>query len=386
MDEEISEEKHISHRHQYLLMLFEPMTLCGFEVRNRFVRSATHEWMAGADGTPTSGIGDMYEELARSEVGLIITGYAYVNPKGKSDHLQQGIYDDRFIEPYREIVSRVHKQGSRIVLQVVHGGRQTMISAENPYVLAPSAVTQKGTGITPEEMSEQEILETIEDFAQAVRRCKEVGFDGVQLHCAHGFLLSNFISPYTNRRKDRWGGSTLKRTQVILDIIRKAREIVGDYPIMVKLNVTDGFPEGSKKNSLDAPESIEIAKILAQHGICAIEVSGGIADAGDEMFRTRISSPEQEAYYRDYSKMIKEAVDIPVMLVGGIRSKAVMEMLLEDGYADMISLSRPFIAEPDLVVKLRTGQTDAVKCVSCNLCSDSSGIKCNYFKGRELKQ
>ncbi len=361
-------------------MLFEPMAICGFDVRNRFVRSATHEWMAQADGTPTSRIGDMYEELSRNEVGIIITGYAYVNPKGKSDRFQQGIYDDRFIEAYREIVSRVHAHGSRIVLQVVHGGRQTMISTDNPYALAPSAITLKGTGTTPEEMSDQEILETIEDFAQAVRRCKEAGFDAVQLHCAHGFLLSNFISPYTNRRKDRWGGTTIKRTQVILDIIKRSREMVGDYPIMVKLNVTDGFPKGSKKNSLDAPESIEIAKILADNGVCAIEVSGGIADAGDEMFRTKISSPEEEAYYRDYSRMIKEAVDVPVILVGGIRSKGVMEMLLKEGYADMISLSRPFISEPDLIIKLRTGQADAVKCVSCNQCSDHSGIKCNYFK------
>jgi 2,4-dienoyl-CoA reductase-like NADH-dependent reductase (Old Yellow Enzyme family) len=335
--------------------------------------------MAQADGTPTSRIGDMYEELARNGTGLIITGYAYVNPKGKSDHFQQGIYDDRFIGPYRDIVSRVHAQGGRIVLQVVHGGRQTMICTENPYALAPSAVTVKGTGITPEEMNEHDILETIEDFAQAVRRAKEAGFDAVQLHCAHGFLLSNFISPYTNRRKDRWGGSTAKRTQVILDIINRARELVGNYPIMVKLNVTDGFPKGSKSNSLDAPESVEIAKILAEGGVCAIEVSGGIVDAGDEMFRTKISSPEEEAYYREYSRMLKEAVDIPVILVGGIRSRAVMEMLLEQGYADMVSLSRPFIAEPDLVVKLRTGQTEKTKCVSCNLCSDNSGIRCKHF-------
>lgn len=374
-----SEEKDINHRFQYLIMLFEPMNLCGFGTRNRFVRSATHEWMAEADGTPTSRIGDMYEELARNETGIIITGYAYVNPKGKSDHLQQGIYDDRFIGPYRDIVSRVHAQGGRIVLQVVHGGRQTMIGTENPYALAPSAVTVKGTGVTPEEMSEHDILETIEDFAQAVRRAKEAGFDAVQLHCAHGFLLSNFISPYTNRRKDRWGGSTAKRTQVILDIIRRAKELAGNYPIMVKLNVTDGFPKGSTRNSLDAPESVEIAKILAEGGVCAIEVSGGITDAGDEMFRTKISSPEEEAYYREYSRMLKEAVDIPVILVGGIRSRAVMEMLLEQGYADMVSLSRPFIAEPDLVVKLRTGQTEKTKCVSCNLCSDSSGIRCKHF-------
>ncbi|KXS42300.1 MAG: NADH:flavin oxidoreductase [Methanolobus sp. T82-4] len=362
-------------------MLFEPISMCGMEVPNRFVRSATHEWMAEPDGTPTDRIGDMYEELARNETGIIITGYAYVNPMGKSDHRQQGIYDDSFVEDYKKIVSRVHKYDSKIVLQVVHGGRQTLITPEIPYSLAPSAVTEKTLGMTPEEMSEKEVQETIEDFANAVRRGKEAGFDAVQLHCAHGFLLSNFISPYTNRRKDRWGGSTEKRTQVIVDIIKRAREMVGDdYPIMVKLNMTDGF-SGSKKNTLDAPESIEIAKILADNGVCAIEVSGGISEAGDELFRTDIDSEEKEAYYKQYSKKIKEVVDVPVILVGGIRSKKVMEMLLDEGYADMVSLSRPFIVEPDLVVKIKKGEIDVVKCVSCNLCSDSSGIKCNYDFG-----
>lgn len=360
-------------------MLFEPINIAGIEVPNRFVRSATHEWMAQPDGTPTSRIGDIYEELARNEVGLIITGYAYVNPKGKSDHLQQGIYNDSFINPYREIISRVHEQGSKIVIQIVHGGRQTMITADNPYPLAPSAVIETIKGITPEEMTEKEVLETIDDFAQAVRRAKEAGFDGVQLHCAHGFLLSNFISPYTNRRKDRWGGSTEKRTQVILDIISRARELVGDgYPILVKLNVTDGFKPGSHRHTLDAPESIEIAKILAENGVCAIEVSGGITEAGADLFKTKIDSPEKEAYYRDYAKEIKDKVNVPVILVGGIRSKNVMEMLLKEGYADMISLCRPLICEPDLVTKMKKGDTEVAKCVSCNLCSDESGIKCNY--------
>ncbi len=360
-------------------MLFEPINIAGIKISNRFVRSATHEWMAQPDGTPTARIGDLYEELARNEVGLIITGYSYVNPKGKSDHQQQGIYEDRLIGPYKEIVARVHEHDSKIVLQIVHGGRQTMITADNPYMLAPSAVIETTKGMTPEEMTEKEVLETIEDFAQAVRRAKEAGFDGVQLHCAHGFLLSNFISPYTNRRKDRWGGSTEKRTQVILDIILRTRELIGhDYPILVKLNVTDGFKPGSHKHTLDAPESVEIAKILADNGVCAIEVSGGIAEAGDELFRTNIDSPEKEAYYRDYAKMIKERIDVPVILVGGIRSKQVMEMLLKEGYADMISLCRPLIAEPDLVSRLRKGETGTAKCVSCNLCSDENGVKCNY--------
>ncbi len=360
-------------------MLFEPIELGKLELSNRFVRSATHEWMAEPDGSPTERLGELYSELARNRVGLIITGYAYVNPQGKSDRLQQGIYDDRFIASYKELVFGVHRYKSKIVMQISHGGRQTMLTAQNPMLFAPSAVTVRTTGITPEEMTEDEVFATIDDFANAARRAKESGFDGVQLHCAHGFLLSSFISPYTNRRTDRWGGSTEKRVQIIVDIINRIREITDDrdFPIMVKMNATDGFPK-DKKNVLDAPECVDIAKILAASGVCAIEVSGGIVEASDELFRTKIKTHEEEAYYRDYSKMIKEAVDIPVILVGGLRSKVVMDKMLSEKYADMISLCRPLICEPELVENIYSGKTDIAKCVSCNLCSDESGIKCNY--------
>ena len=361
-------------------MIFEPITVCNLNIQNRFVRSATHEWLADDDGRPTSKIGDMYEELAKNEVGLIITGYSYVNPRGKSSDNQQGIYDDSFIEPYQDITSRVHKYKSKIVAQIVHGGRQAKPTPTDPIPIAPSPVTDTSSGITPIEMTEADILETIEDFANAARRAKEAGFDGVQLHCAHGFLLSSFISPYTNQRTDRWGGSIEKRTQIIVDIIKRIRQTTDDdFPIMVKLNATDGFDNKSEKVGLDMPECVEIAKILEQNGICAIEVSGGISEAGPVMSRPNINKPEKEAYFKQYSKAIKEAVNIPIILVGGVRSKTMMESLISDGYADMISMSRPLIREPDLIMKLKSGESEQVSCVSCNKCFDPSGVKCNYL-------
>lgn len=361
-------------------MIFEPITVCNLNTQNRFVRSATHEWLADDNGRPTSRIGDMYEELARNEVGIIITGYSYVNPRGRSSDNQQGIYDDSFIEPYQYITSRVHKYKSKIFIQIVHGGRQAKPTTKYPIPIAPSPVTDTSSGITPIKMTEADILETIEDFANAARRAKEAGFDGVQLHCAHGFLLSNFISPYTNKRTDRWGGSVKKRTQIIVDIIKRIRQTTGnDFPIMVKLNATDGFDKISGKVGLDAPECVEIAKILEQNGICAIEVSGGISEAGSIMSRSAINKPEKEAYFKQYSIAIKEAVNIPIILVGGVRSKTMMESLLSDGYADMISMSRPFIRESDLIMKLKSGESEQVSCVSCNKCFDPSGVKCNYL-------
>ncbi|AAM04841.1 TPA: NADH:flavin oxidoreductase [Methanosarcina acetivorans] len=362
-------------------MIFDPITVCNLELQNRFVRSATHEFMAEKDGTPTSRLGDLYEELAINEVGLIITGYSYVLPGGQSDNLQQAIYDDRFIEPYQKITERVHRYRSKIVIQIVHGGRQADISDEYPVPIAPSVVKNGHSSVVPREMTEQEILDMIEAFTRAAGRAKVAGFDGIQLHCAHGFLLSNFISPYTNRRTDRWGGSVENRARIVTEIIRRIKEDAGDdFPILVKMNATDGFLPGSSKAGLglDAPECVEIAKILERAGVCAIEVSGGIGEAGGVTIKTAINSPAKEAYFKNYSKMIKAAVNVPVILVGGIRSLSVMECLLENGCADLISMSRVFISEPDFIPKLRSGAVKKARCVSCNLCFDSEGIRCNF--------
>ncbi len=362
-------------------MIFDPITVCNMKLQNRFVRSATQEFMAEEDGTPTERLGDLYEELARNEVGLIITGYSYVLPGGESDPLQQGIYDDRFIEAYRKLTERVHRYKSKIVLQIVHGGRQATVSRDYPVPIAPSPVKKGDSSVLPREMTDAEILEMIEAFTRAAVRAKKAGFDGVQLHCAHGFLLSNFISPYTNRREDRWGASTENRARIITEIVRRIKEEVGeDFPILAKMNATDGFRSGSAKSGLglNAPESVDVAKLLEKAGVCAIEVSGGISEAGGVTIRTAINSPAKEAYFKNYSKMIKEAVGIPVILVGGIRSLSVMQCLVKNGCADLISMSRTFISESDLIPKLRSGEVEKARCVSCNLCFDPEGIRCNF--------
>lgn len=367
-------------------MIFDPISVCNLELPNRFVRSATHEFMAEKDGKPTSRLGDLYEELAKGEVGLIITGYSYVLPGGQSDIYQQGIYDDRFIEPYLQITERVHRYKSKIVLQIVHGGRQASTSETYPVPMAPSAVKDGHATVMPREMTEQEIMNMIKAFTKAAVRAKKAGFDGVQLHCAHGFLLSNFISPYTNVRTDRWGGSVENRARIVTEITRYIKAQAGaDFPVLVKMNATDGFRPGSQKAELGITisEAIKTAKFLEQAGVCAIEVSGGISEAGAVTIRTAITSPAKEAYFKEYSKEIKKAVNIPVMLVGGIRSLPVMEDLLKEGFADLISMSRAFICEPDLVLKLKSGEARKTKCQSCNLCFDLEGIKCNFEFNRK---
>ena len=362
-------------------MIFDPITICNMDLQNRFVRSATHESMAEKDGKPTSKLGNLYEELAKNNVGLIITGFSYVLPGGQSVIYQQGIYDDLFIEPYMKITEMVHRYRSKIVLQIVHGGRQAAIFEEYPVPMAPSEIEDELSRVVPREMTEQEILEVIEAFTKAAIRAKKAGFDGVQLHCAHGFLLSNFISSYTNRRADRWGGSVENRARIVTDIVKRIKELAGsDFPIFVKLNATDGFKPGSQNAELGITilQVVETAKLLEKAGVCSIEVSGGISEAGGATVRTAINSPAEEAYFREYSKAIKKAVNIPIMLVGGIRSLSVMKYLLEGGFADLVSMGRPFIREPDLILKLKSGEAKKAMCISCNLCFDPEGIRCNY--------
>ncbi|RQD81865.1 NADH:flavin oxidoreductase [Methanosalsum natronophilum] len=361
-------------------MLFESIKIGNLNISNRFVRSATHEWLAEEDGNPTSKIGDIYEELARNEVGLIVTGYSYISYEGKSAEKQQGIHSDYLINGYIPITKRIKNHyDSKLIIQLVHGGRQSLVTSSNPIPKAPSSVRDTSTNIKPQEMTEKDIYNTIDDFATAAKRAKKAGFDGVQLHCAHGFLLSSFLSAYTNRRNDQWGGSIKNRVRIIDLIVKKIRNLVGnDFPILVKLNATDGFDIEKIPESLDLPECVEIAKCLEDLGIAAIEISGGIFEAGDVMSQPNIDLKDKEAYFKKYSLAIKREVNIPIILVGGIRSIDIMQQVINNKYADMISMSRPFIVEPDLVKSLKNGITKKTICTSCNLCFDRTGIKCNY--------
>jgi 2,4-dienoyl-CoA reductase-like NADH-dependent reductase (Old Yellow Enzyme family) len=314
----------------------------------------------------------MYEALARGGVGLIITGYAYVREDGKSSSSQAAIYDDEFIPAYKRLTERLKPYPTRLVLQIAHGGRQSIPQACNDKPIAPSPVPYPLTKLTPREMTEDDIWEIINCFAQAARRAREAGFHGVQLHAAHGYLLSQFISPFTNKRKDRWGGSVESRAMMLLGVLKACRKEVGrDYPILVKLNSDDCMEGGLKVEG-----AVKTASMLDKAGIDGIEVSGGIGDSFPSACRPDIKSPNEEAYFATNAKKIKEAVSVHVICVGGIRSREVMESIISTGKADMVSMSRPFIREPDLVEKLRKGLSDKAACISCNQCWHPKGIRC----------
>ncbi len=345
-------------------VLFKPIDINGMTVPNRFVRSATNDRRAEISGSVNDPFIEVYEALAAGGVGLIVTGHAYVTWNGKASPTMLGVHEDELITGLKSMVDAVHKYDSKIVIQINHAGRQTTSATIGEAPVAPSAVYNPLTEETPKALTEQEIEELIEAYGIAARRAISAGFDGIQIHCAHGYLGSQFISPYTNKRLDQWGGTLENRMRFLLEIYHRIRKETGNgYPVLVKLNSED-FLEGG----LTLDDSAEIAKTLSEEGIDAIEISGGMAESGKLIIRTDISEKADEAYFLSNAKKFREVVDVPLIIVGGLRSLDLMENLVEDGETDMVSLCRPFIREPDLVNRWKQGERRKADCISCNGC------------------
>jgi 2,4-dienoyl-CoA reductase-like NADH-dependent reductase (Old Yellow Enzyme family) len=358
--------------------LFSPVRIGNLELKNRLVRSATAERLATEPmGRATPALASLYRELARGGVGLIVTGHAYVAPAGKAHPEMLGAHCDQMIPGLCTLVDAVHTEGGRIALQINHGGRQCD-PACTPMVMAPYAVSTP-SGPMPREMTGGEIVAAVDAFAQAARRAKLAGFDAVQLHAAHGYLIGQFLSPHTNRRTDGWGGDLDRRLRFLVAVCEATRGEVGtDYPLVVKLGMMDNVervPDG-----LMPDEGARIVARLAAMGLDAVEISGGYGGGqGDFNGRLAVGSKVPEAYFRPLARRAKAATHLPVILVGGLRSRAVMDDVLASGDADLISLCRPLIREPDLPNRLRSGQATAAACISGGRCwaqGMGQGIAC----------
>jgi len=306
--------------------------------------------------------------MARGGVGMIISGYAIVREDGRSDDDQNSLSEDRLIEPWRKVTSALHEAcaEAKVAIQLVHGGRQCKPgNVDSP--VAPSSVRDPRAGITPRELSSDEIWGIVDAFAQAARRAKAAGFDAIQLHATHGYLISQFNSPHTNRRTDEWGGTVRKRARFFLEVFRRCRSEMGDQmPIFAKLNCTDCLPSG-----ITPEEAGEIAALLTEEGLQGIELSAWMYEAPLDMAPSRKldPSPEEEGFFLQEARIVRKVLPktTPIGLCGGIRSRAAIDRILgEDGF-DFVALTRPFIAEPDLARRLRAGQPRAA-CDSCNEC------------------
>jgi 2,4-dienoyl-CoA reductase-like NADH-dependent reductase (Old Yellow Enzyme family) len=353
-------------------ILFTPVRVGSLALPNRFVRSATAESMARDDGTVTERQAALYRALAEGETGLIITGHAYVAPAGKAGPRQTAVYDDRFVSGLRAIPAAIRGTPSRIVLQIAHAGRQTKPKICGCEPVAPSAVPDPSSGVAPRAMTDAEIRETIRAFIRAAERAREAGFDGVQVHAAHGYLLSEFLSPHTNRREDAWGGAVENRTRALAEVVSGIKAACGkDFPVIAKLNTTDFLPAG-----LTLEDASAAARLLEAAGGDGIEASGGMTEAGRGSVWPGLRSEDEEGYFVENAARIRRAVSIPVFGLGGFRTFAAMERAVRDSRVDLISLSRPLVRDPGLIRKFRLGEASKSDCLSCNRCFNLRGTRC----------
>jgi 2,4-dienoyl-CoA reductase-like NADH-dependent reductase (Old Yellow Enzyme family) len=346
--------------------LFESTVLNSMTISNRFVRSATWEGLAAPGGYATEELGRLLMGLAQGKVGLIITGHAYISPEGQAAPAQLGIYTDGHVPSLKEMVGKVHDAGGKIAVQVSHGGRYAL-KLPNVVRIGPSTIESKG-GIQCKEMTEEEIHRVVGQFAEAARRAKKAGFDAIQLHAAHGYLLSEFLSPFFNKRTDAYGGPVNNRARFLLEVIRAVRQEVGDrFPVLVKLNAQE-YLEGG----FSVEDMLEVASLLENAKVDAIEMSGGNHVAGifGEFFPARKSRPKEheQPYYLDEARRYKKRVKVPLMLVGGIRSFEWARRVVSEWSVDYVSLCRPLIREPGLIKRWESGDTTRSACISDNGC------------------
>lgn len=359
-------------------ILFSPLAIGSMTLPNRFVRSATWEGLAAADGSVTRQLTDMTDELGAGELGGIISGHAYVSREGQAGPWQMGIHDDRLVPGLSEMAASMKRHGSRAIAQLAHAGAMAADALSGMTPIGPSPIPGR-SGQPARAMDESAIARVTQSFADAARRAKQAGFDAVQLHAAHGFLISQFLSPYFNRRTDRYGGSLENRARLLLETYEAVRAAVGDdYPVLVKINAED-FIDGG----FSVDDMVAACRLLERAGIDAVEMSGGtVAEASRySACRPEVAvRPEEELYYRDAARRYKEAIGVPLVLVGGIRSFEAAERAVAEGLADAVSLSRPLVVEPRLVARWKSGNRAPSTCISCNQCfgpaSAGEGIRC----------
>jgi len=390
--------------------VFEKSMIGTTELKNRILRSATHEGMGDKSGKPLKELYDLYETLAKGGVGAIITGYVGVKQNGKAVFNMRMFDKDDYIDDYKDLNLKLKNDHIPVILQLAHSGSQTSSKITGEIPLSVSA-TKNLYGERCKEVGEREIEEIIDCFIKSIERAKKAEFAGVQLHAAHGYLLSEFVSPFLNKRRDQWGGNVENRFRILREILQKAREKVGHFPIWIKISA---FNEDRNRKELE--ELIKGCQILQENGCDAIEVSCGY---GFKDFDTiRVPKIPVEAMlallpnFKNYSSFkkrlfkivapllvktykpihnynvgsaerIKKNVDIPVIVVGGIRKLTDIENIIETRDIDFVSMCRPFVIEPNVVNKFQDHKAVESRCIDCGYCLlgvTSKKLKCYFGK------
>ncbi len=371
-----------------IIRLFKPFENGAFPVRNRFVRAATYLGACDdATGRATAAAISRQAETAAGGAGTVISEFAYISPEGKAAPKQWGIDGGDAVADVRRLAAAIHGAGSKLVVQICHaGGARRSSFAKGLPAYSPSGGKYPGSDITAKAMTEEDIEKVRRDFAAAAKRAQEGGADGVEIHGAHGYLLTQFLSPLLNRRTDRYGGSFDNRLRLAREVCAAVREAVGpDFPVWIKLSAAEGAEGGYGPD-----EGIKAAVALLRDGVNVVEVSSGTsyAASGHTPSVVGVSAGESEAPFAPYAAEIKALAPAGalVLLTGGLRSLPVMAALLEDGVADLFGLSRPFNAEPDLINRWAEDDARPSACISCNACFKTAAygvIDCPIMRDRQ---
>jgi len=389
--------------------LFTPIRIGSLELSGRLVKSATTETRCTDDGFVTDDLIEYYEKIAQGGTPLLITGNAYFNLYSKGTPRQLAVDHDDKIPGLRRLTDTVHRHGSKIFMQLYHVGRQASPRlVGRTDAVSASPVFEPTLGVRPREITREEIRETVQGFAEAAGRAQQAGFDGIQVHAAHGYLINAFLTPHTNRRTDEYGGSFENRLRLLLEAYQAIRQRVGqDYPVIMKINGSD---ELTLRKGLKPDDMVTIAQRMEAEGIDAVEVSAGHYESGltferghwRSFFSTvttigvgsslpsyqripvRLLAPlldwalrriagYSEGFNLRYSKLFKQALSIPVICVGGFVHREAMERAIASGECDMVAVARALIADPFLYRHMQEG-VEGPQCDFCNACYAHAAI------------
>lgn len=341
------------------MKVFEKFNVGNLELKNRLVVSAMVTNYCNPDGTLTEKYIAYHEHKAKGGWGLIITEDYVVTPDAGGFVRLPGLWNDSQIEGHKELTRRVHKAGGKIAAQIYHAGRETSSAVTGVQPVAPSAVREPSMPETPRELTVEEIHELVERFGDCARRAAEAGFDAVEVHGAHGYLVGAFASPFSNKRSDEYGGTIRNRSRFAMEIIKNIKKKCGeDFPVFYRMSAVEFVPGG-----LEIEEAKTLARLVEEAGADCIHVSQGVYTSTQTIIPPSIIAP---GAYSDNAAAIKSVVDIPVIAVGRINDIEVAESILKSGKADLVTMARASLADPEMPKKIQEGRSNEVlRCIGC---------------------
>lgn len=356
--------------------LFDPVQIGSLTLKNRIIRSSTSMEMADENGNPTVELLKAYEAVAQGGASLSITGLTYINKQDQPFHAALGFYDDEQIPAFRKLANIMQKNGAKACLQIGYAGSMSGYKVQEREIWGPSAVVHPFTKVTPKAMTKKDIRQAVKEMADAAVRAKKAGFDAVELHFVHNFMLNQFLVPHFNKRDDEYGGAIENRARILFEITDAVRAAVGkEYPVIAKIHGQDYL----EKEGMTLDEGIFVAKGLAQRGVTALDISGGNLMSAPENLPIRPEIHEDTAlqsYFARDAEAMDRVLDIPMILTGGNRDTKVMQQVM-DINPDVVAfgLCRTILSEPDIPNQWAKDRSIDPACISCNTCLMNYGTQ-----------